>query len=246
MTRSSSWQASASTPFSEFLAGSRAIVPLVVGAIPFGFIFGTLATNSGLSFAETLAMSAFVYAGAAQFIALSLLTTGTALPLILLTIFIVNLRHLLYAITLIPHVQHLPQHWKLAIGFCLTDESFAVAIARYNLNDTSPHKHWYYLGAALLMYGNWQLCTIAGLLVGQFLPNAASWGLDFAMCVTFIGMVIAYLTTAPMVVTVLVTGLVSVWTHSLPHQLGLIVAVLAGILAGVGTERIQLKRQRNE
>lgn len=245
MTRSFS-KAASSTPLSEFLAGSRAIVPLVIGAIPFGMIFGTLATSSGLSVAGTIAMSAFVFAGSAQFIALGLLATGTALPLIVLTTFVVNLRHLLYAISLVPHVRHLPQRWKLPIGFWLTDESFAVAIARYNQNDSSPHKHWYYLGAALLMYGNWQLCTLVGLSVGQLLPDAATWGLDFAMSVTFIGMVMPYLTTQPMVVTVMVAGIVSVWTHALPHQVGLIVAALAGILAGVGTERIQSGRARNE
>ena len=246
MTRSSLWQAPASTPLSELLAGSRAIVPLVVGAIPFGIIFGTLATSSGLSVAGTLAMSALVFAGSAQFIALGLLATGTALPLIVLTTFVVNLRHLLYAISLVPHVKHLIQLWKILIGFWLTDESFAVAIARYNQNDGSPHKHWYYLGAALLMYGNWQLCTLVGLSIGKLLPNAASWGLDFAMSVTFIGMVIPYLTTQPMVVAVMVAGIVAVWTYALPHQLGLIVAALAGILAGVGTERIQSRRLRNE
>ncbi len=102
MTRSFSRQAS-STPLSEFLAGIRAIVPFVVGAIPFGMIFGTLATTSGLSIAGTIAMSALVFAGSAQFIALGLVATGTALPLIMLTTFVVNLRHLLYSISLVPH-----------------------------------------------------------------------------------------------------------------------------------------------
>lgn len=245
MTRSF-WRQASSTPLSEFLAGSRAIVPLVVGAIPFGIIFGTLATGSGLSFAGTLAMSAFVFAGSAQFIAVGLLATGTALPLIVLTTFVVNLRHLLYAVSLVPHVKHLPQPWKIAIGFSLADECFAVAIARYNHNDGSPHKHWYYLGAALLMYGNWQLCTLVGLSIGQLLPDVASWGLDFAMSVTFIGMVIPYLTNQPMLVTVIVAGVIAVWSHTLPHQLGLVVAALAGILAGVGTERIQSGGLGNE
>jgi 4-azaleucine resistance transporter AzlC len=89
------------SPQSEFWAGCRAIVPLVVGAIPFGLIFGTLSANSGLSFAAALAMSAFVFAGSAQFIALGLLAAGTALPLVILTTFVVNLRHLLYAVSLI-------------------------------------------------------------------------------------------------------------------------------------------------
>ena len=79
------------------------------------------------------------------------------------------------------------------------------------------------------MYVNWQLCTLAGLLFGQLIPNAASWGLDFAMSVTFIGMIITYVKSSPMVVTVVVSGIVSLFAYSLPYQLGLIVAALAGI-----------------
>ena len=216
----------------EFLAGAKDIFPLIVGAIPFGIIFGTLAQSSGLSFAGTMAMSAFVFAGSSQFIALGLLATGTALPIIILTTFVVNLRHLLYSVSLVPHVQPLPQRWKVLIGFWLTDEAFAVAINRYNSSDRAGNKHWYYLGAALFMYVNWQLCTLAGLLFGQLLPNAASWGLDFAMSVTFIGMIIPYIKSSPTVVTVVVSGIVSLFAYPLPHQLGLIVAALAGIVAG--------------
>jgi 4-azaleucine resistance transporter AzlC len=229
------------TPLSEFWAGGRAILPLIIGAIPFGVIFGTLATGLGLSLTGTLAMSAFVFAGSAQFIALGLLATGTFLPLILLTTLVVNLRHLLYAISLLPYVRHLAQYWKLLIGFWLTDETFAVAIARYNQNDSSPYKHWYYLGAASLMYMNWQLCTLIGVSIGQRLSTATNWGLDFAMSVTFIGMVIPYIKTQSMLVTVLVAGVVSLLAHSLPHQLGLIVAALAGAITGFSIEKLQIK-----
>jgi 4-azaleucine resistance transporter AzlC len=211
-------------------------VPLVLGAVPFGIIFGTLAAGSGLSFGATLSMSAFVFAGSSQFIALGLLKAGTALPLIILTTFVVNLRHLLYAVSLVPYLQKLPQRWKLICGFWLTDEAFAVAITRYQQGDRSPYKHWYYLGAALFMYTNWQISTLVGLTVGQWIPDAANWGLDFAMSATFIGMVIPYLTNQPMVVTVVVAGLVSLLAHSLPHQLGLMVAAIAGIAAGAWTE----------
>lgn len=217
---------------SEFWAGCRAITPLVIGAIPFGIIFGTLAASSGLSAWGAAAMSAFVFAGSSQFIALGLLASGTSLPLIILTTFVVNLRHLLYAVSLVPYVRHLPQSWRLAIGFWLTDEAFAVAIARYNQPDPSPHKHWYYLGTALFMYVNWQICTWIAITVGQLIPNAANWGLDFAMSVTFIGMVIPYLITSPMLIAVAVAGIVSLLAHALPHQLGLIVAALTGIAAG--------------
>lgn len=232
----SSYSDSLASPRSEFWAGMRGIVPLVVGAIPFGIIFGTLAAASGLSWAATMAMSLCVFAGSSQFIAVSLVASATALPLIILTTLVVNLRHSLYAVTLVPHVRHLSQAWKLAIGFWLTDEAFAVAIARYLQPDASPYKHWYYLGAATFMYVNWQICTALGLTLGQMIPNAASWGLDFAMSATFIGMVIPYLVNQPMIAAVLASGIAALLAHSLPHQLGLMVAAIAGILAGVFCE----------
>ena len=215
----------------------RGIFPLIVGAIPFGIIFGTLATTSGLSPMGTLAMSAFVFAGSSQFIAAGMLAAGSGWLLIVLTAFVVNLRHLLYAVSLVPYVKMLPQRWKVPLAFWLTDESYAVAIQRYEALDNSPFKHWYYLGAALTMYINWQVCTLIGITVGQLIPNAAEWGLDFAMSVTFIGMVVPYVKNKPMAASVVVAGVAALLAHSLPHKLGLMVAAGCGIAAGAIAER---------
>lgn len=230
------------SPGREFGAGARQTIPLIVGAIPFGIIFGTLAQTSGLSFGAAAAMSALVFAGSSQFIALGLLATGSPVGVIVLTTLVVNLRHLLYAVGLVPYLQGLNQRWKVALGFWLTDETFMVAIQRYQQPDPSPYKHWFQLGSALAMYGNWQLCTWLGLTLGQTMPNAANWGLDFAMVATFIGMTIPYLKTRPMVATVLVAGLTALLARSLPHQLGLMVAAIAGIVTGVLVETTQPPR----
>ena len=88
---------------SLFLQGAVDSSPLILAAIPFGLIFGALAITTGLSAWATLSMSLFVFAGASQFIAVSLLASATALPVILLTVFVVNLRHMLYAASLMPH-----------------------------------------------------------------------------------------------------------------------------------------------
>jgi len=229
------------SPKAEFWAGCRGISPLAVGAVPFGIIYGTLAAASGLSFAGTMAMSVFVFAGSSQFIAIGLVAAGTALPLIIATTFVVNLRHLLYSVSVIPHVQHLSHAWKLFLGFWLTDEAFATAIARYTQPDRSPYKHWYHFGASIFMYVNWQICTLVGLTIGHLIPNAASWGLDFAMSVTFIGMVIPYLVNQPMVAAVLTAGMVALLAHGLPHQLGLMVSTLTGIMTGFLCERLTTK-----
>ncbi|MFE4107746.1 AzlC family ABC transporter permease [Almyronema epifaneia] len=214
------------------LAGARDIVPLVIGAIPFGIIFGTLAQTSGLSNGGAIAMSAFVFAGSAQFIALGLLSSHTAVVLILLTTFVVNLRHLLYAASMVPYVKSLSPWGKIPFAFLLTDEVFAIAIGQYLRSDRQEKSHAYYFGAALLMYFTWQLCTWVGLTVGQLFPNIASWGLDFAMIATFIGMIVPYLVTRPMVVAVVGAGAIALMGRELPHNLGLLFATLGGIILG--------------
>ena len=226
----------ADSPLSEFWAGARDTFPLIVGAIPFGLIFGALALNSGLSFGATMAMSAFVFAGSAQFIAVGLVAAGSGWPIIVLTTFVVNLRHALYSATLAPHITRLPQRWQIPLAFWLTDETFVVVVKRYSLSKEAAYTHWYYLGSALFMYTNWQICTLLGLTIGRLIPNAAAWGLDFAMPVTFIGMVIPYLKSRPMVASVVVAGVVSIVAYPLPHQLGLITAALTGITTGIVIE----------
>ena len=225
--------AHSASAFSEMMAGAKATIPLLIGALPFGIIFGTLSLSSGLSFQGTMAMSAFVFAGSAQFIALGLLATNTAWPIIVLTTFVVNLRHMLYAATLVSYVKRLTVSWRISLAFWLTDETFAVVIHRYNQPDNSPRKHWYYLGSALAMYINWQICTFLGLTVGRLMPDAAAWGLDFAMPVTFIGMIIPYLKNKPMWGAVIIAGFISILAYPLPHKLGLILATLSGIVGGL-------------
>ncbi|MCX4029197.1 AzlC family ABC transporter permease [Endozoicomonas sp. SM1973] len=224
-----------------FFAGAKQTIPLLIGAIPFGIIYGTLAINQGLSPLATLAMSIFVYAGSSQFIAVGLLAAGTSIPIIILTTFIVNLRHMLYAVTLLPFVKSLPQKWRALLAFGLTDETFAVAAKRYFDDQKKNHSpiagHWFYLGSMTAMYLNWALCTLIGITVGKSLPDMQNWGLDFAMYVTFIGMVVPYLVKRPQWAAVVSAGLVAVVAHSLPHKAGLIIAALTGVIVGVLCER---------
>lgn len=220
----------------EFWAGVRATLPLIVGAIPFAIIFGVVSSAVGLSAWGVLAMSAFVFAGASQFIAANLLATGTSVTIIVLTTLVVNLRHTLYAATLAPYLKHLPQRWLLPLGFWLTDETFAVVVSRYRAPDASPYKHWYHLGSSVSMYTNWIACTLVGILAGQHIQNPQSWGLDFAMIVTFIGILVPAVRNRPAAVAVVVAGVVAVLTYSWPNKLGLIFTAVLGVVAGVLAE----------
>ncbi|MBY4675787.1 AzlC family ABC transporter permease [Marinobacterium arenosum] len=225
----------------EFVAGAKATIPLIVGAIPFGILFGTLAEPSGLSALGALAMSLIVFAGASQFIALGLLAAGAALPVIVATTLVVNLRHLLYAANLVPKVRHLPQRWRMLMAFGLTDETFAAVSNRYLQQQDTSQAHWFYLGSFLAMYGNWVLCTALGVGLGELFPDMTSWGLDFAMSVTFIGMVVPYLRNTPMWAAVIVAGAMAIATATMPHKLGLMVAALSGIAVGLS---LHLLKQR--
>ncbi|QUE74495.1 AzlC family ABC transporter permease [Stutzerimonas stutzeri] len=221
----------------EFLHGCRDILPLIVGAIPFGIIFGTLAIGAGLSPWQTIGMSALVFAGSAQFIAVTLITGGVGAAVVLLTTFVVNLRHALYSAAMQPFVRHLPGRWRVPLAFWLTDEAFAVIQHRYARDDGARYKHWFFFGAALTMYLSWQLATLAGIAFGQAVPDVASWGLDFAMIATFIGIAVPMMRTCPQVASALVAAAVALMTWDLPYKLGLIAAALAGIVVGVWLER---------
>jgi 4-azaleucine resistance transporter AzlC len=228
----------------EFFAGARDTLPLVIGAVPFGIIFGTLAGSAGLPAAGAIGMSLLVFAGSSQFIALGLLAAGTTWPMIVLTTLVVNFRHLLYTATLLPHLKRLPPRWQKLLAFGLTDETFAVAVIRWQHPDNSANKHWYQLGSMVFMYVNWNLCTVLGLLAGQMLQDIDGWGLDFAMVAAFIGMVIPYLKDRPNYCAVLVAGTGALVFNGLPHKLGLMIATLLGIAAGVMAERLGDARSR--
>ena len=217
----------------EFWAGVRAVLPLVIGALPFGVIYGAVAVTGGLSTGAATTMSAIVFAGSAQFVAAGMVAAGATPLAIIVTTFIVNLRHALYAVTLAPYMRHLPQRWLAPLGFLMTDEAFVVAVRRYIQPDQSPFKHWFYFGTAITLYVNWQLFTFVGVWAGQAIPNPRAWGLEFAIPLIFIGMLIPQLVERAVIVCVLTAALTALVLHGLPHQTGLIVAALAGIAAGV-------------
>ena len=222
----------------EFLRGVRDTIPLEVGGIPFGIIFGALAVSAGLSPAATMGMSLLVFAGSSQFIAAGLVEQSIATAFIILTTFVVNLRHMLYSATLAPHMRHLSQRWLLPLGFWLTDESFAIVIARYNEPDQSPHKHWYFFGSALSMYIMWNVCTLIGLIAGQQVPDARGWDLEFAMVVTFIGLIVPMLKDRPVVIAAVVAGVTALLANGMPNKLGLMVGALLGVIAGMIAEAL--------
>ena len=183
-----------------------------------------------------MAMSLFVFAGSAQFIVLALIAVQAPLEIILLTTFVVNLRHLLYATALVPHVSHLPMTLRAILAFGLTDETFANMSQRYHpdspLGNDHTYAHFFYIGSMISFYITWSSSTIIGLVLGNLIPDMTSWGLEFAMSVTFIGMVIPYLNNKAMFSAVISAAITSLYFADLPNKLGLIISALVGV--GIG------------
>src|SRR4030095_9462974 len=115
----------------KFWAGVRAEIPLLIGVFPFGMIYGALALHAGLSKFASQMMSSIVFAGSAQFITTQLVQEATPGLVIVLTIAVVNLRHMLYSASLAPYLASLSRRWKILLSYLLTDEAYAPTIIQY-------------------------------------------------------------------------------------------------------------------
>lgn len=219
----------------EFLHGVKDELPILVGVIPFGMIYGILAISAGLSEAEAQAMSVIVFAGSAQFMLVQLAGIGTPALIMIVTGFVINLRHALYSASVAPHMRKLNPIWKTILAYLLTDEAYAVAITRYNREDESDRKYWYFLGAGLALWTSWQISTAVGVFLGAQVPPG--WSLDFTLALTFIALVVPSLRDRPSLFAAISAGVVAVLAAGLPYKLNLIVAALVGIIVGLWSEK---------
>jgi 4-azaleucine resistance transporter AzlC len=219
----------------NFWAGVRAEIPLLIGVFPFGMIYGALALNAGLSNLAAQMMSSLVFAGSAQFITTQLVHDATPGLVIILTIAVVNLRHMLYSASLAPYLASLSMRWKILLSYLLTDEAYAPSILHYEKVGSQPFSHWFVLGAGLVLWTNWQISTALGIFLGKAIPD--SWSLDFALPLTFIAMVVPVLKNRPMIAAALSAGVVALVAYPLPYRLGLILAALVGIVVGTLLEK---------
>ncbi|RBP84598.1 branched-chain amino acid ABC transporter permease [Marinomonas rhizomae] len=213
--------------------GAVASIPMIIGGIPFGLLFGSLASSYGLSPWFAVAMSAFVFAGSAQFVALGLIGLHAPIWVIVSTTFIVNLRHLLYAADLVKFVKHLPMSMRVIMGFGLIDETYAAVRPMYEVGSADKKNgHKVYLGSFLSFYVMWNVTTILGVLSGELIPGMSEWGLEFAMVATFIGIITPYLKHKAFWLCLLSAGASSIILAGLPNNLGLLASAVIGVAMG--------------
>jgi len=219
----------------EFIAGVRDELPIVVGVVPFGMIYGALAVGAGMPPAVAQAASIVIFAGSAQFLTAQLVGIGAPAVVIIASAVIVNLRHLLYSASMAPYLRPLRPAWRWGLAYLLTDEAYAVTITRFRAQQARGlpmlHRKWYLLGAGLTLWIFWQASTAVGVIFGARVP--AGWGLDFALPLTFIALVIPAIRDRAEAAAAVAAGVVAVAAAGMPFKLGLMLGLLAGIATGL-------------
>jgi len=228
---------------SVYWQGVRDAAPFILVVVPFALLFGVVATEAGLKVIETMAFSTMVFAGAAQFTALQLLTENAPTAIALITALSVNLRMAMYSAALTPHLGKAGLKQRVLAAFFMADQSYACSVLAFENNPdwSIDCKMAYFFGTITAISPFWCAFTLVGALVGTAIP--ASFALDFAVPITFLAMVAPMLRTAAHVAAALVSITVSLLFAFLPFSLGLIVAGFAGMMAGAQVELIATRRE---
>ena len=219
----------------EFHAGLRASLPLLVAIGPFGLITGVAMAAGGIPPLQAMTMSVLVYAGAAMLAAAQLIAEGAPAMVVVLAAFVVNLRLFMYSASIRPHFAGEPLWRKLLVSYALVDNPYALFIQRYATRPDAPAKFDYFFGQSIPIWLCWQLSVGAGVAAGARLP--AAWQLEFAAPLAFIAMTIPFLRGMPMLAAAASAGATAVLAHGLPLRLGLVLAAAVGIVAGMVSEK---------
>jgi 4-azaleucine resistance transporter AzlC len=226
--------------FGFAMEGIRAAWPICLGYLPLGFAFGILAQKAGLDLLDIALMSILVYAGSSQFIAVAMLSGGVAPVSIILTTFVVNLRHLLMSSSLAVHLHGEKRGFLSVFAYGVTDESFAVNWVKFRAGG------WHrYQALAVNQMSNfvWIGSTILGGYSGQFVL-AGSYGIDYALSAMFLCLLTFQLRGRLYCLTAIISGAAAIGAALVvPGNGFVIMASLFGAMAGFALKRYAQRKR---
>ncbi len=217
----------------RFWLGAGHILPLCLAVLPWGVLAGSMAVSHGFSPLQSIGLSVFVFAGAAQLVTISMVAAGSGFIAICLTILIITAQHLLYALILREHVSSLPLKKRLPVAFLLTDELFALSVGKRSYDFA------YLMGAGLCFYLAWVGFTVIGVLLAASVPNLADYHLDFSIVATFIAIIVPMIKRFSSLVGVVISLLLSLVLSSLDVSGAIVIAGLVGMLCAVSVARLR-------
>jgi 4-azaleucine resistance transporter AzlC len=218
-----------------FLDGLAASLPIAMGYFPIAFSFGVAATRAGFSAVEAVSLSLVIYAGASQFLALALLTSGAPVLVSAFTLMAMNLRHVLYGPALMRQAgpeATTRRAWAWAFG--LTDEVFGQALG--SLARGQRFSEGYMFGLGVGAYAAWVSGTAGGAYAGggalEGLP-ALSAGLGFMLPALFLALLLSILSRRQLPVIVIAASATVAGTLAISATSGILLGILSGALAGI-------------
>jgi 4-azaleucine resistance transporter AzlC len=212
------------------IAGARDVAPILLGIVPFGLVAGAAVIQAGFGLAEAVGMSLLVNAGASQIVATTLFREGAPLLVVIGTALVVNARMFIYSTSLAPVLADASPRLRPVLGHMLVDQNYATTMTRGRSRDDVDIVP-YYMGSWIALATVWQLSSVAGALLGSFIPP--SWQLDFAVPLVFLALLAPTLRSRLSITVALVTGAAAaVLVPVLPMQTGLIAAMLIGMVYG--------------
>jgi predicted branched-subunit amino acid permease len=214
--------------------GFQVGLPTLFGLGAWGMVVGVAMVKSGLTVLQASAMTLIVFSGSAQLASLPLIATSAPIWVIFATAFVVNLRFVIFSALLAPHFSHLPLFQRFYLGYISGDLSIALFLQRYPNAAPERGKLSFLKG---LLYPNWiawQVGTLMGVFLGSTVPT--EWHLGFAGTLAILCILVPLIMNSAAVCGVLVAACASVLAHGLPYKLGLLVAVVAGMLTAIAVE----------
>lgn len=212
------------------LDAAPAVPPLVTG----GMIFGVTAVKMGFLPLSATLLSLFAFAGTAQLAALELVQNGAALPVVLGTVLLINLRYIIFSASIAPKIAHLSRVWRAVVAYPLSDINYALAEVRFTDEEIDEgHRGWYLLGASAPLVAGLAGGTLAGTLLGRVVGEGLH--LDFAITLVFVSLLAAQIDQRATAVGSGGGMVVATALADLPANLGLLVAVVAGTALGLLT-----------
>lgn len=227
----------------EFFSGVSAVLPILIGVIPFGLIFGILGLEAGFTANQTFFMSSIIFAGASQVAFVKLVSSGTVAFITIISVGIINLRHFLYSASIAKYLAHLTTPWKIILAYLLTDEAYAVSIKRLQEEEeNTAFYHYHLLGSGITLWLTWQTSTFLGIVLGQIIPEELNLG--FAIPLVFLSIIapeiIKYKSHA---ICALGAGILAILLNNLPLNLWIIFSSIFGLIIGVLFDKTLRKSQ---
>jgi predicted branched-subunit amino acid permease len=215
----------------DLATGARAMLPWAAGVTPFGLVIGVSAAQADLPTLAGWLTGPLIYAGSAQIATIQMLDAGASPVAVIIAALLINARLIFYSAAMAPHWRGTPMWWRLLAGYLLVDPSFVVGVDRYRQSGDRPGAHAHYLGAGLVLWVTWLAAIAVGAVAGVRLPG---WlHLEFLVPLYLVGQVVPRLASASTRRAAVIAAAVAVLAVAAPMHLGIPVAIVAGIAAGL-------------